>query len=520
MPLALKPGTSWWETYARCLAAAPEAFDSDRLRNLTAGEWRRIGLPGDHVNPVDGSAIPGPPRVSRQEAEAAVEAAIKQHKDWSRVDLEERQQRVTEAVDLLSRHRDLLALLLVWEIGKPWRLACADVDRCLDGVRWYVGEIERQLSMGTDAQRRALPGPVSNIASWNYPMSVQVHAELVQALAGNAVIAKTPSQGGFHCLTLAHALMHRAGLPVTLLSGVGNSLGESLIRAEGIGALAFVGGRANGRRAATSLADTGKRHMLEQEGLNCWGIWDFSEWHLLESILRKGFEYAKQRCTAYPRYVVQRRLFPAFLDAYLPVLERVRFGHPLAVGSEEDPLPELDFGPVIHASKAAELNRQFDAALRGGGIPLYRGSLADGAFLESQDISAYVAPACVLNPPASWELHHAEPFGPLDSVVVVDTEAELLAAMNASGGSLVASLATDDPDFAERVAEALLAFKVGINKARSRGDREEVFGGLGASWKGAFVGGDLLVNAVTYGPEGPAEKLYGNFPDYSLLPTR
>jgi len=34
--------------------------------------------------------------------------------------------------------------------------------------------------------RRPLPGPVSNIASWNYPMSVQVHAELVQLLAGNA----------------------------------------------------------------------------------------------------------------------------------------------------------------------------------------------------------------------------------------------------------------------------------------------------------------------------------------------
>jgi hypothetical protein len=43
-------------------------------------------------------------------------------------------------------------------------------------------------------------------------MSVQVHSELVQLLAGNAVIAKTPSQGGFHCLTLAQALMRRAAL--------------------------------------------------------------------------------------------------------------------------------------------------------------------------------------------------------------------------------------------------------------------------------------------------------------------
>jgi acyl-CoA reductase-like NAD-dependent aldehyde dehydrogenase len=108
----------------------------------------------------------------------------------------------------------------------------------------------------------------------------------------------------------------------------------------------------------------------------------------------------------------------------------------------------------------------------------------------------------------------------LDSVVVVDTQAELVAAMNVSNGSLVASIATDDADMGDRVSEELLAFKVGINKPRSRGDREEVFGGLGASWKGAFVGGDLLVQALTYGPEGSGEELFGNFPSYSRLPPR
>jgi hypothetical protein len=47
-----------------------------------------------------------------------------------------------------------------------------------------------------------------------------------------------------------------------------------------------------------------------------------------------------------------------------------------------------------------------------------------------------------------------------------------------------------------------------------------VFGGMGESWKGAFVGGDLLVQAVTYGPDGEDERLFGNFPDYSQFPSR
>ncbi len=415
----------------------------------------------------------------------------------------------------MREHRDLLALLLVWEIGKPWRLACADVDRALDGVDWYVDEIDRQL-----AGPRPLPGPVSNIATWNYPMSVQVHAELVQVLAGNAVIAKTPSQGGFHCLTLAHALMARAGLPVTLVSGARRDAGRRpdprrRHRLPGVRRRPLQ--RPQGRHDAG--ATPARRHFLEQEGLNAWGIWDFTQWDLLAAHLKKGFEYGKQRCTAYPRYVVQRAMFAEFLQMYLPVVASLKFGHPLAVEHAADPFPELDFGPVISADKAVDLHSAFDEGVRSGGIPLVHRQVHEGRFLDGQDTSAYVAPACILQPPTSWDLHHKEPFGPLDSIVVVDTESEFLAAMNASNGSLVASVATDDTSLAQRVAEELQAFKVGINTPRSRGDREEIFGGKGASWKGAFVGGDLLVQAVTEPADGTTRDAVRQLPVVLALPA-
>jgi acyl-CoA reductase-like NAD-dependent aldehyde dehydrogenase len=215
--------------------------------------------------------------------------------------------------------------------------------------------------------------------------------------------------------------------------------------------------------------------------------------------------------------VVQRELVDAFLDVYLPVVRSVRFGHPLAVAAGGDPLPELDFGPLISAAKADELHRKVDEAIRAGAIPLYRGRLDGGTFLPGQDTSAYVAPTTLLAPPGRSRLMHAEPFGPVDTIVVVDTEEELLAQMNASNGALVASLACDDEEEAAKLAVDLRAFKVGINKPRSRGDREEPFGGRGASWKGAFVGGDLLVQAVTLGDQ--SERLYGNFPDYTSYPA-
>src|SRR6185437_2627042 len=100
--LSLKPGMSWWETYGRCTQVAPEAFDTDRLRNLTRGEWRRVGIPGDHVNPVDGTPIPGPPRVDYDEAVESVRFACSEHAKWSQTDLDERRARVTAAVDSMT----------------------------------------------------------------------------------------------------------------------------------------------------------------------------------------------------------------------------------------------------------------------------------------------------------------------------------------------------------------------------------------------------------------------------------
>ncbi|MET7903340.1 aldehyde dehydrogenase family protein [Streptomyces sp. NPDC005355] len=511
MSLILKPGTAWTDAYARCMAVAPEAFHDDRVLNLWGGQWRRDGAPIPATSAVDGTEIAGPPFLSPEEASAAVAAAAQAHREWRQVPLAERKAKVTAALDALEAHRDLLSLLLVWEIGKPWRLATADVDRCIDGVRWYVEEIDRML-----VGRTPLAGPVSNIASWNYPMSVLMHAMLVQLLAGNAVIAKTPTDGGLACLTLACALAAGEGLPITLVSGSGRTLSPALVAAPEISCVSFVGGRAAGSQVE-SLVDQGKRHILEQEGLNCWGVWEFSDWKTLAGHLRKSFDYAKQRCTAYPRYVVQRSLFDDFLAAYLPVLDEVRFGHPLAVAAPDDALPDLDYGPLINAAKVKELNDAVAETLDRGGVPLYRGEVGQGRFIDGQDRSAYLAPAAILSPPSSSALFHAEPFGPVDTIVLVDTEAELLAAMNASNGALVASLACDDEGTAQRLGRQLQAFKVGINKPRSRGDREEVFGGNGASWRGAFVGGELLVRAVTDG--APDDPLHGNFPSYTLHPA-
>jgi acyl-CoA reductase-like NAD-dependent aldehyde dehydrogenase len=507
------PAAQWSRLMSEVQALIPEAFDSQkRILNLIGGKWQDAGYDRPYKSPNDGSVLGALPFISYEVAQSAVAHQAHEHAAWSRVDLDERRRRVADCLAEMKKHRELLIYLLMWEIGKPHRLAAADVDRCVSGVEWYVENIESILG------KRASIGLVSNIASWNYPLSALFHAVLVQVLAGNTAIMKTPTDGGLYALSVCSALARRCGLPVSIVSGPGGDLSKALVSDPAIACVAFVGGKETGSAIAERLSHRGVRYMLEMEGVNPYGIWEFSNWHELTKQIKKGFEYGKQRCTAYVRFVVQRRLFPQFLDAYLGAVKSLRYGHPALVSSPTDEPANFDFGPLISPGKAAELRSDVKEAHERGAVMLYEGSYDDALFLPGQDRSAYFAPVSLLNITRTCTLYHLEPFGPVDSILVVDRLEELIHEMNVSNGSLVSSIACDDPALSAKIAAQLRSYKVGVNAMRSRGDREETFGGLGMSWKGAFVGGRLLVDALTKG-EGD-ERLYGNFPEYTLLPEQ
>ncbi len=511
MAKIISPTVEWNNIIAQTRALVPEAFSSDgRVLNLLEGAW---GTPGNGkmvISPIDGTQLGSLPMIDLDEAKRAVKYCALEFKTWSKVSLDQRKQKVSDTLAALKQHRDLIGRLLMWEIGKPYATAMTDVDRCISGVEWYVEQIDTQMAGRTPL------GVISNIASWNYPLSVLVHSMLVQVLAGNSVIAKTPTDGGLYALTVSLALARRCGLPVSLVSGSGGQLSEALVRNHDVDCLAFVGGKSNGRDIAASLYDRDKRYMLEMEGVNVYGIWEYSNWDDLASQIKKGYDYGKQRCTAYVRFAVQRQLFPKFLEMYIPVLKSIKYGNPTLVDHADDPLPSLDFGPLINSRKVEELRVMKSEAISLGALGLFEASIDESLFLPGQDTSAYFGPNSVLNVPRAAKLHHNEPFGPLDTVVVVDRVEELVAEMNISNGSLVSSLATDDDRVAKEISGDLRSYKVGINKIRSRGDRDETFGGIGNSWKGCFVGGKYLVHSVTVGQ--PGERLVGNFPDYTLIP--
>ena len=511
MKKIILPQAEWSVLMDRLTKEYPESFDEEgNILNLIENKWQEPGNRKPFHSAVDGTLLGNYPMITSEACKKAVAACSQSKSKWRKEPLAKRKDKVLSVLDDMDKAKEFLAFLLVWEIGKPYGQALDGVNRCISGVRWYLDNIEEMLG------DRQPVGVVSNIASWNYPLSVLVHACLVQLLCGNTVIAKTPSDGGLFALTVCFAIGHRHGLPMSLVSGSGAVLSEALVKNDQVDCLSYVGGKSNGRIIAASLYDRNKRYMLEMEGVNTYGVWDFSYFEGLGKQLKSGFKYGKQRCTAYVRYVIERSLFPQFLEMYLPILKSLKVGHPLLVDQGESKAPDLDFGPLINSRKVSDLNVMLTDAMGKGAVALYQGKINPYDFLPNQDLSAYYAPTALLNIPKNSTLYHNEPFGPLDSIVLVDSKEELVSEMNVSNGALVSSIACDDEQEAKEIGAQLRGFKVGINKMKSRGDNEETFGGIGESWKGCFVGGKYLVLAVTNGDKD--EKLVGNFPDYSLMP--
>ena len=166
----ISPTADWDKVLQDTVAQAPESFGHDNaVLNLIEGEWSNPGAGRHYESPVDGRSLGRIPMIDLETARTAVKFGKSEAGDWARVDLDERKRKVTLCLEGLRQQRELLALLLIWEIGKPYAQALSDVDRCISGVEWYVDNIEPML------EGRQPIGLISNIASWNYPMSVLMH---------------------------------------------------------------------------------------------------------------------------------------------------------------------------------------------------------------------------------------------------------------------------------------------------------------------------------------------------------
>ena len=290
-------------------------------------------------------------------AKQAVAAAKSAFPAWRDTSPKERAEFLFRAAKIMQRRRFELSAWQVYECGKPWREADADVAETIDYCNFYGREMLRL----AEPRLRNVPGEdnsyfyeprgvVVTIAPWNFPLAILCGMTTAALVTGNTVVMKPAEQSAVIGAKLMEVFLE-IGLPpgvVNLLPGVGEEIGPALVTHPDVSLIAFTGSRGVGLAINRAAADTWdgqdhiKRVIAELGGKNAIIIDDDADLdEAIHGTVWSAFGYAGQKCSACSRVIVTEPLYDTFLQR---LIEATRS---LTIAAADE--PGCGVGPVIDA---------------------------------------------------------------------------------------------------------------------------------------------------------------------------
>ena len=459
----------------------------------------------DFAQSIAASSVPSVELISTpEEATAKVDAAIEAFASWRDEDPKTRSNVLVNAASLMRLRRDELAGVVMRESGKTWREADGDVCESIDFCEYYARmapslfEYERLGSFigELDQQFYQPRGVAAIISPWNFPMAICCGMTVAALVTGNTVLVK-PAGQTTGIAKLICEMLWEAGAPSNVLqysAGPGSIVGSALVRDPRVAIIAFTGSKAVGLNileAAGNIPEEQpfvKKIVCEMGGKNAI-IVDASA-DLDEAVLgvrQSAFGYQGQKCSACSRVIVVDSAHDQFLDR---LVESTRT---LVIGDVMD--PSTDFGPVIDARAAAEIQEYIEIGKKEGKLELAQ-AIPNG--LEEQTGRSYIAPHIFSGISSHDRIAQEEIFGPVLAVIRVKDFDEALDVANSTAYKLTGAVYSRKPS---NLDKARREFRVG-NLYLNRGSTgalvgRQPFGGFGMSGVGSKAGGqDYLLQFV------------------------
>lgn len=465
-------------------------------RNYINGEWVAGASVSENVNPSDLADVVGEyAQADRAQAEAAIAAARAAFPVWQATTPQQRAD-ILEAVgtELLAR-RDEVGKLLSREEGKPLANGIAETIRAAQIFKFYAQEALRiegvaiaSVRPGVDVTLTREPlGVVGIICPWNFPIAIPAW-KIAPALAfGNAVVFKPADLVPGTAWALAE-IMSRSGLPkgvLNLVMGRGSVVGQAMLDSKEVNAISFTGSVETGARVAAACAARGAKFQLEMGGKNPLVVMDDANLDgAVAAAIDGAFYQTGQRCTASSRLIVQKGIHDAFVEKMIAAMKALKVDHALKDGTQ--------MGPVVDASQMAQ-DEKYIRIGRDEGAELVWG----GERLNRDTKGHYLSPALFTNTKNTMRINREEIFGPVASVIRVDSYDEALATANdtpfgLSSGIFTASL-KQATDFRRKSAAGLVM----VNLPTAGVDYHVPFGGRKGSSYGAREQGRHAVDFYT-----------------------
>ena len=288
----------------------------------------------------------------------------------SRLNAEQRAERLSTLGDLLRREKAMLTALMVLEAGKNWTESDADVAEAIDFCHFNAA-VARELGRPKHTQR--IPGESDSqhwwprgvgvvIAPWNFPLAILTGMMSAAVVAGNTVILKPSDQTTVLAARHLVDLATEAGFPegvINLLTGRGSVIGAHLLRTP-INFIAFTGSMEVGlniwETAGRTLPGQAglKKVICEMGGKNALIVdsdADLDE--AVQGTVQSAFGYNGQKCSALSRLIVLEDNYDKFIERLIAAAASLRVGPP-----EE---PGNIIGPVIDRTSQQRILRVIEA---------------------------------------------------------------------------------------------------------------------------------------------------------------
>ena len=415
-------------------------------------------------NPATGSQSKEVALSSADETRAAIANAQEAFKTWSKVTSLNRARIMFKFKALVEEHADELAELITAEHGKVFSDAKGELTRGLEVVEFACGiphlqkgEHSLNVGGGVDSYSQMMPmGVCAGISPFNFPAMVPMWMFPVAIACGNTFVMKPSEKDPTSTMRLAE-LLTEAGLPdgvFNIVNGDKEAV-DVLLSDEAIQADSFVGSTpiaeyiystasANGKRV--QALGGAKNHMIVMP--------DAEPSQVVNSLIGAAYGSAGERCMAISVAVcVGDEVADNLIKDLQSEIEKMSVGNGMSQ-------PEPHMGPLVSRVHADKVLGYIDSGVEEGATLVVDGR---GFNVTDHDQGYFVGPTLFDNVKAGMRIYEEEIFGPVLSVVRVNSYEEALNLINAHEYGNGTAIFTRDGDTARNFCANVQVGMVGVN---------------------------------------------------------
>ncbi len=438
------------------IQVSPPAKLQSRCQNLIAGNWQESNGQEERLlfSPYSGAALGSVPISTISEVSLAAQAAAEAFEGWRDLPIKERSRPLFRFRELLLENLETLSNCAAWESGKLVSEAQAGILKGIEVIEFALGlqnlaSEQLEVSRGVWCQSRREPlGVVLGITPFNFPAMVPLWMYPIALTLGNCFILK-PSEKVPHTSQLIGELMRRAGYPAGTFSIINgdSKTATALISQPQVEGVAFVGSTPAARSVYTQATALGKRALCLGGAKNSIILAPDADPALaVRGIIDSFTGCAGQRCMA------------------ASVLLAVKGSEHLieAIAKAANNLaPGREFGALIDSAAKQRIVAALEDATREGAKILVDGRVQSAP--TGYENGNWLGASIIDQASASFSCARDELFGPVLTIIRVDTLSEALQVEAASPYGNATSVFTKSGAVAETVQKRASSGMIGIN---------------------------------------------------------